>query len=108
MSSTGQPSHLTGAQGTIEDSYLVDGAGEEAVVAGRTPPNAHDLAGRQVVEIVITRVDPIRETVNVERRIGNPKVSALLDDQVSSLQTLSASARIQTQSFARRWREKRS
>ena len=64
--STGQASHFRGAQGTIEDPDLVDGAGEEAVVAGRTPPNAHVFAGRQVVEVVVTRVDPVRATVDVK------------------------------------------
>ena len=66
MSSPGQAGHLLGAQDTIEDPHLVDGAGEEAVVAGRTPPNAHVFAGRQVVEVVIARIDPIRATVDVK------------------------------------------
>ena len=57
--SIGQASDFRGAQGTIEDPDLVDGAGAEAVVAGRTPPNAHVFDGRQVVEVVITRVDPV-------------------------------------------------
>ena len=81
LRSTGQARHFSGSERTIEDPYLVEGAREEAIAVRRPLSNVYVDVGRQVVEVVRARVDPIRDAVDVEHGIGDPQVGTLLDDQ---------------------------